>query len=324
MTSSVSPEPGVVVGIDAGGTSVRVLVADAYAGEALGEARGPARPDGGPDALGPLVTRAFAGSPASRVAGVRAVCAGITKVSRAGVANAWQAELARLFPDAAATQGAIEIVPDFVIAFAGATGGVGVLIIAGTGSVAYGEDGRGGTVRVGGRGWEYGDEGSGAHLTGDLMRRALRALDGIDAPTPLTDAVCAHLGEVSGDAGAAAERARQRAQQDGRGFLVPLALERARAGDAEAQNLFVGAAGWLAAMVGAVAGRLDFRPVGGGDPAAAPFPVATVGGLWEAGDLIHEPFNRLLRRRLPGAQVIASPRATPVEGAVRRAVARAR
>lgn len=288
-----------VIGIDAGGTSVRVVVApwDAPAAP-LAESRGAAQADGGPGALdAPL-----AGVPSERVI---AVCAGVAGVSRAGIRAAWEADLARRFPHAR-----IAVVPDFVIAFHGATGGVGIAVLAGTGSVAYGEDGRGGASRVGGRGWEYGDEGSGAWLTAEMLRRTLRALDGIADPTPLTDAVCAHLG--TRDAGELAERARRQAGSDaGRGFLVPFAAQHARSGDAEAAGLFRDAADALALLARAAAARLDLP---------GEIPVATVGGLWEIGDSLREPFGQRVRELLPRARVIA-PLAAPVRGAAARAAA---
>ncbi len=90
-----------------------------------------------------------------------------------------------------------------------------------------------------------------------------------------------------------------------------MALERARSADAEAGNLFVGAAGWLGLQAKAAAARLHF-------PAAEGFPVATVGGLWEASDLLLQPFRRVVLRWLPRAEIIA-PRESPVQGAARRA-----
>lgn len=289
-----------VVGIDAGGTSTRLLARRA-AGAQTALATGPSREDGGPNLESLLRAVAESGASAAKVG---AVCAGITKVSRAGVQAGWEAALTRLFPAARIT-----VVPDFVVAFHGATGGVGLGVLAGTGSVVYGEDGRGGVARVGGRGWEYGDEGSGAWLTTEMIRRTLRALDGMETMTPLNEAVCAHLGTQ--DAAALGEAARQRSATEGRGFLVPLAVARMRAGDDEARSLFVGAAGWLAVQAKAAAARLAF-------PEGEPISVATLGGLWEVGDRLIEPFRHVLLRWLPTAQVIA-PRAAPVEGAAQRA-----
>ena len=61
---------------------------------------------------------------------------------------------------------------DARIAWAGATEGEpGLVVIAGTGSIAYGENAQGESARAGGWGYIYGDEGGGF----DIARQALRA-----------------------------------------------------------------------------------------------------------------------------------------------------
>ena len=291
------------IGIDAGGTSVRIAAADAVTGEIIAEAQGAADADGGPDAAAHLWQ--FSKNEFVRAGEVVGVCAGITKITRAGVQRRWEEVLTGLFPGAS-----VLVVPDYVAAFHGAMKeGKGIIVIAGTGSVAYGENGAGEAVRIGGRGWEYGDEGSGAHLTTEMVRRTLRALDGMDVQTPLRAAVCDHLG--TSDPALLGEAARQRATDAGRGFLVPLILAQAQAGDREAKNLFVGAAGWLSALARAVHSRLGFAPEDA-------VPLSPLGGLGEAGELLTLPFAHLLTRHLPGT-FLTAPDAPPVRGAVRLA-----
>ena len=298
--------PPVVIGIDAGGTSLRVAVAQGTTGASLAQAKAASSPDGGPE------TVALQLHDALRAAGVQAgsvgaVCAGITKWTRGDVKERWEAELVRLLPQ---TAGRISIVPDYVIAFHGAiASGRGITALAGTGSVVYGDDGINTPVRVGGRGWEWSDEGSGTWITSEVIRRTLRALDGIDTMTPLGRAVCERL--TTTDAALLGEAARDRCVREGRGFLVPLVLAQAQSGDREACDLLVGAAGWLGAQVKAAHARLQWTE-------NEPVPVAMVGGLWEAGDLLRLPFVRVLQRLVPQAQVI-SPQAAPVTGAVRLA-----
>lgn len=223
--------------------------------------------------------------------------------------SAWQQSLSTLFPAIPLTHRLV--VPDYVVAFHGALpDGVGITAVAGTGSVFYGEDGQGGAVRVGGRGWEYGDEGSGTWLTTEMIRRTLRALDGLEKITPLTEAVCDSL--ETRQPATLGETARQRSEKEGRGFLAPLALRLAQEGNREVANLFVGAAGWLAAYCGAAKSRLNY-------PESAPIRVATIGGMWEVGDLLLTPFREVLPRFIPEA-IIVTPEAAPVVGAVRLAV----
>jgi len=91
--------------------------------------------------------------------------------------------------------GRVRIVTDAVAALAGATGGgPGVIVISGTGSIAYGVDSEGGTARAGGWGWMVDDEGSGYDIGRKAMAAALRAHDGRGEPTTLADKVKSVLG----------------------------------------------------------------------------------------------------------------------------------
>jgi len=295
------------VGVDAGGTTIRLALVSVTTGHILAEVQGGAAPDGGPEPVSELLRKALK-STTSPAASVEAVCAGITKFTRTGVRQRWEAELHDLLPHV--PEPCCLTVPNFVVALHGAVPrGVGIGVVAGTGSVVYGEDGTGGAVRVGGRGWEYGDEGSGAWMTAEAVRRTLRALDGLEKSTPLNDAVCSFL--ETQDPAVLAEAVRRRAEDDGRAFLVPLVLEAARGGDDEAANLYVGAAGWLAAQARAVYSRLAFGE-------SEVVPLATIGGMWEAGDLLLAPFRQLVERWMPSAAIIA-PDGKPVMGAVRMA-----
>lgn len=288
-----------MVGIDAGGTNVRIGLSHVASDHAMTPLVIPASEDGGPEPLQALSDWSCY-EPDKTVS----VVAGITKVSRAGVVERWEQALLRLFPHAK-----VQVVPDFQIAFHGAVpGGVGVAALAGTGSVMYGENALGESARVGGRGWEYGDEGSGTWLTTEAIRRTIRAMDSIDGLSPLYTVICGHLGESS-DAGRLAEAARRETLSRGRGFLVPLIADQARQGDAEAINLFVGAAGWIGAQVRTTLQRLTFD-------SGSPVTIARVGGLWDVGPLMTEPFAQVMARWYPHAAIIRED-ASPLIGALR-------
>ena len=234
---------------------------------------------------------------------VVSVCAGITKISRGDTKERGERALTQCCPAAS-----ISVVPDYVVAFHGAIPeGAGILCVSGTGSVIYGENAQGNAVRVGGRGWEFGDEGSGASVTTEAMRRTLRACDGLWPHTALTMAICEAL--ATHEAALVGERARQRALTEGRGFLVQLIREKALMGDKEAVGLFTGAAGWLARYVRAAHEQLDF-------PAGSTVPVALVGGMWEqVGEWMQAPFCLLLKRW----EIAVTPlnqTGSPVEGAL--------
>ncbi len=153
------------------------------------------------------------------------------------------------------------IVGDVLAAAAAALrDGPGVLVWAGTGSFAVARSAAGDLVRVGGRGYLLGDQGSGY----DLVRRAaaavLLAADGLGPPTALTDALAAafeapapqRLGAVLQrlDSGQVAAR-------------VPVVLAAAAAGDAVAADVIEAGADALAMLAAAAARHagLDLRGV---------------------------------------------------------------
>lgn len=75
---------------------------------------------------------------------------------------------------------------DAMIALVGATGGApGVMVISGTGSIAFGRDAAGKTIRAGGWGYVYGDEGGGFDITRRALRAALREEEGWGPKTAL-------------------------------------------------------------------------------------------------------------------------------------------
>src|SRR6185437_4614567 len=79
---------------------------------------------------------------------------------------------------------------DAKIAWAGAMEGEpGIVVIAGTGSIAYGENAHGETARAGGWGYIFGDEGGGFDIARQALRAALREHEGWGPRTALTPAI---------------------------------------------------------------------------------------------------------------------------------------
>jgi N-acetylglucosamine kinase-like BadF-type ATPase len=87
----------------------------------------------------------------------------------------------------------LALVHDTVIAHAGALAGeTGVVVIAGTGSVAYAAGASGETALVGGWGYLFGDEGSAFGLARDALSRAMRDTDAGRASS-IADLALAHF-----------------------------------------------------------------------------------------------------------------------------------
>ena len=83
---------------------------------------------------------------------------------------------------------------DSIIALVGGLGHpVGIVVIAGTGSQIFGQNGRGKTKRVGGWGYLLGDEGSGYFIAISGLKAALKSHDGRLGSTQLIPAFKQHL-----------------------------------------------------------------------------------------------------------------------------------
>jgi glucosamine kinase len=181
------------LGIDSGGTKCRARLRDAD-GTLLGEGTGgPSNIRLDPDLVWNSILTACREALAQaglQEGDLKTVHAGMGAAG-AGQASAVERLLSRPNPFAS-----FAIDTDAHTAWLGAfNGGDGAILILGTGSCGYG--GVGGQCRyVGGWGFEISDEGSGAALGRDLLRRCVWAQDGRIPSTPLSDAL---LAEFSND-----------------------------------------------------------------------------------------------------------------------------
>jgi glucosamine kinase len=103
---------------------------------------------------------------------IERTCVGIAGGARAETANVVRRILSEI------VRGEIEIVGDMVIAMEAAAGsGPGVIVIAGTGSIAYGRNAAGQTARAGGWGFAISDEGSAHWIGRAAVSAVMRACD---------------------------------------------------------------------------------------------------------------------------------------------------
>jgi N-acetylglucosamine kinase-like BadF-type ATPase len=181
-----------VVGIDAGGTKTVGLLAD-ETGHVVAQARGTGA---NLQTHGELaVEKVFDDimESLSREQPISAVCLGIAGVDRPHDEGVIRGILRRLGHRETA-----RVVNDAAIALvAGAPGRVGVVVLAGTGSISYGADRNGRTARAGGYGFLLADEGSGYWLGHQSLRATVRAADGRGAETRLKGLVFDALGVTS-------------------------------------------------------------------------------------------------------------------------------
>ena len=162
----------------------------------------------------------------------------------------------------------------------------GIVIIAGTGSIAYGVHGER-SLRCGGWDYELGDEGSGGWLGKELLRAFTRQCDGRDPAGPLRNLVRQEL-ELADDFDIIAFAQEHMANRSRISALAPLVSKAAAAGDASAQRILERAAAEEAEMVAAIVRGLFDEP---DNQAAVSIPVTYVGGTFKAGEAILGPLG---------------------------------
>ncbi len=169
----------VVAGIDAGATKTRVFVVD-RGGEIVGRgAGGGANLLTSPDPQGSIAAALQAALAGRKASAVVLSCAGGDR----------EAERERGRDILAAILGRdvrVDVTHDAKAAlYAGDRAGCGVVLVAGTGSVAYGRNAEGEEERAGGWGYLIGDEGSAVWIGLEGLRAAAHATDGRGAPTAI-------------------------------------------------------------------------------------------------------------------------------------------
>lgn len=180
-------------GWDGGGTKTELLCLDG-GGRALAQGfAGPLNLNGASREGVVATVREAVGWMARHVPGGLDACDGLV-IGAAGISNAAAAALLTEAARQAGYGGPLALRGDQEIALAGAVEGPGAVLIAGTGSIGYGRDAEGRIVRVGGWGHLIDDGGSGYAIGRDILTAVVRAADGRDAPTCLTEQVFARLG----------------------------------------------------------------------------------------------------------------------------------
>jgi N-acetylglucosamine kinase-like BadF-type ATPase len=289
-----------VVGIDGGGSTVRAVVMDENLSVVGQSAGGAVNPNlvGRAAAAGTIQTavRAALAKTALTPEQIGAVGIGVAGADAAHSAD-WLRETVRdVLPGAVVAASS-----DHEIALAGAHGERrGILVLAGTGSLACGANSAGDYVRVGGWGYLLGDEGSGFWLGMEGLRMVARAADGRSRQTGLTAALLERLGLADAGALAAWLYWADTPRNPEVAALAGLVLEQAALGETAAQTIVEQAARELALAARAVQHRLNMEPL----------PLAFAGGLLTAPNPLSSRLCELL-----GLADIPVPRYPPVVGA---------
>jgi N-acetylglucosamine kinase-like BadF-type ATPase len=300
-----------VLGIDAGGTKTVCLLADEH-GAIVSEGRGPGA---NLHAAGELAVEKVLHGVMEAAIGDRgitpaAICLGIAGVDRDDEARTVRALMRRI-----GYKSRVLVVNDALIALvAGAGDAPGIVIIAGTGSIAYGRNAAGEAARAGGWGHMIGDEGSGYWIGREALAAVMRGADGRGPATGLTAEILAHFDveDVSRLPRIVYDRDVPRASVAAVGPIVQRVGEQ---GDAVAMRILERAADELVLAARSVATRLEMR----GDA----FTFYLAGGVFPVVPWLAEELPRRLVEVAPRCQVQIL-QDEPAVGAVWLALAEAR
>jgi glucosamine kinase len=237
---------------------------------------------------------------------LRRACIGTAGAGREEIARVVRRIVAEVIP------GEIEVVGDMQIALEAAFGeGPGVVVIAGTGSIAYGRDATGKTARAGGWGFAISDEGSAHWIGRTAVSALLRAVDeGDQGGEDLLD----HDLTAAWNINSIEQLVRTANSNADFAALFPAVLSAAGAGDTVAQRVLAQAGAGLAELAGIVIRRLFSKQIS----SATVVPVAMVGGVFRYAPSVRELFYNEVRS--VHANIVLNPDVIePVDGALQRA-----
>ena len=292
-------------GWDGGGTKTEVLCVN-EAGQVIGnQSFGPININGATRERVRQSVRDSVALMAAMPGGLDA-CAGLA-IGAAGASNKEVSGLITETIRECGFQGSILLKGDQDIALAGAVEHAGAVLVAGTGSVCCGKDGKGGYARTGGCGYLIDDEGGGYAIGRDILAAAVRAADHRIPPTLLTGLLKETMGfennrdiitwlyapDTNKKEVAALSPLMTRAMEQGDEAATAIALKAAR----ELTELVKGVWRTLALQEGEL---------------------AFVGSILLKCDLINREVTRLCEESCPGLTVIKA-HGTPAQGAVKLA-----
>ena len=300
-----------VLGIDVGGTKTVCLLADEDGRViAEGHEEGANLQGAGELALEKVLHSVMERTLEGTDVFPSAICLGIAGVDRASDEVVVRGIMSRI-----GYKARILIVNDALIALeAGVGDGAGIVIVSGTGSIAYGRNEHGEASRAGGWGYVLGDEGSGYWIGRLALRAVVRHADGRGRVTSLTPRLLEHFG---------VQRAAELIHQVYHEELSPRSIAAAAQyvqhardeGDVVATGILHRAADELMAAATAVMTRLELTDT--------PFTFVLSGGMFKAVPWLHDQMQLLLPALAKRSTVMRLEQ-PPALGAVRLALAELR
>lgn len=204
----------------------------------------------------------------------------------------------------------MQVITDAEIALYGASlGKAGLVVIAGTGSVCIGQNDKGEKFSAGGWGPLAGDEGGGAGIARSALHAIAKASDGRAPQTKLSEVAIEYFRAAHIEDLVVAIYAPQVDNQRIAGF-ARYVVETARNNDPVAQNVLAEAGRELGLAANAVIAKLNLQ--------RRKLPIAYVGSIFRAEELITEPFIKTVRQLAPKA-FLTEPEIPPAMAAARLA-----
>jgi N-acetylglucosamine kinase-like BadF-type ATPase len=302
------PENRYFLGFDGGGTKTECLLANAGGEIVARSIAGPSNP------LRTGYARAwFALSEAADVVlsrqkikayNISAVCAGIGGAGRPGVVKRISTFFQGSFPNAC-----VRVTTDLEIAFEAAFGSAeGILLLAGTGSAAFGRDADGRTARAGGRGSWFSDEGSAFDIGRQAFAAVSRVQEHRGAETALSTRLFAWHQTQNWEP--LLERIAKN-PDDVFPATFPLVAQLADKNDAVCREILSTAAESLVELAVCVASELGWNH--------REILVAKAGGVYGRSKYFDAAIDAELKRVIPGAS-LAPLQISPAEAAVQMAI----
>ncbi|MFF2890288.1 N-acetylglucosamine kinase [Paenibacillus sp. NPDC057967] len=247
-----------VAGLDGGGTKTAVTIADENGSIVHEFAVGALNINGQDEASVRAALAEICEEIGRALPGGLAACSVIC-LGAAGISNPVVSGLMTSGLREGGYQGELVLVGDHETALCGAHDGLyGAILIAGTGSIAYGRNGSGDTHRAGGFGHLIDDEGSGYSIGRDLLSAVVRASDGREESTVITDLVYErlHIGSVREIVGFVYDKNRNKKEI---AAIAPLLSAACESGDRAALRIAQKNAEALAETACAVTQRLGLQ-----------------------------------------------------------------
>ena len=244
-----------VLGIDAGGTKTVCYLADDE-GRIVGEGRA-----GGANlqAHGELEVEKVLHAVVEAAYGDRAILPAAVCLGIAGVDRPEDDRVVRGIMRRLGFRARTIVVNDALVALVAGVGGQqGVVVIAGTGSIAYGVNQDGLAARAGGWGYVLGDEGSGYWIGREALAATMREADGRGPKTRLTPLILEHF-NLAAAAGLVREVYDKGLQRRAIAALAIVVAHAQNDGDVVAGEILRGASSELTRAAASVIERLEMR-----------------------------------------------------------------